>query len=88
MVDYNLDENLKNWQAKIKEFAKIELKPNAQECDKQNGIDPSNPFPFETLKKASKEGIRTLTVPKEMGGEGLVIFAHLVLLEALVAGEA
>ncbi len=88
MVDYNLDENLKNWQAKIKEFAKIELKPNAQEWDKQNGIDPSNPFPFETLKKASKEGIRTLTVPKEMGGEGLGIFAHVVLLEELVAGEA
>ncbi|MYA96584.1 MAG: acyl-CoA dehydrogenase family protein, partial [Nitrospinae bacterium] len=64
MVDYILDDELKAWQGKVAEFAKNELKPYAAEWDRQNGVDPANPFPMDALKKASAAGIRTLTTPR------------------------
>ena len=88
MVDYILDDELKAWRSKIAEFAKNELRPYAAEWDRQNGIDPTNSFPMDALRKASAAGIRTLTTPREMGGEGFGIFAHVVLLEELFQGEA
>ncbi len=88
MVDYILDDELKAWQSKIAEFSKNELRPYAAEWDRQNGIDPTSPFPLDALRKASAAGIRTLTTPREMGGEGFGIFAHVVLLEELFQGEA
>ncbi len=88
MVDYVLDDGLKSWQERVAAFARDELRPHAAEWDRQNGVDPAHPFPMDVLRKASKAGIRTLTVPEEMGGAGLGIFAHVVLLEELFQGEA
>ena len=88
MVDYALDDELKIWQGKVAEFAREELRPRAAEWDRRNGVDPAHPFPMEVLRKASKAGVRTLTVPREMGGEGFGVFAHVVLLEELFQGEA
>ncbi len=88
MVDYVLDDDLKAWRERIAAFSRDELRPHAAEWDRRNGVEPAHPFPMEALRKASRAGIRTLTVPKEMGGAGLGIFAHVVLLEELFQGEA
>ena len=51
-------------------------------------MDPASAFPMETLKGCSRSGLRTVTVPKEMGGQGFAIMGHCVLLEELFQGEA
>jgi alkylation response protein AidB-like acyl-CoA dehydrogenase len=43
---------------------------------------------MEALRKCSQAGLRTVTVPVEMGGAGLGILGHCVLLEELFQGEA
>ncbi len=88
MVEFILDEELKSWQTKAADFAKQELKPYAAEWDRKAGVDPASAFPMDALKKCSRAGLRTVTVPKEMGGAGLGILAHCVLLEELFQGEA
>lgn len=87
MVDYTLDEDITRWQKLAAQFAKEELKPFSAEWDRMANVDPVTAFPMETLRKASRLGLRTLTVPKEMGGEGMGILAHCVLLEELFQGD-
>ena len=88
MMDYLLNDEIRQWRKKAADFAKGELKPRAAEWDRRAGIDPATAFPFDALKKCSKAGLRTVTVPKEMGGAGLGILGHCVLLEELFLGEA
>ncbi|MFP6889049.1 MAG: acyl-CoA dehydrogenase family protein [Nitrospinota bacterium] len=88
MVEFVLDEELKSWQTKAAEFARQELKPYAAEWDRTAGADPASAFPMEALKRCSRAGLRTVTVPKEMGGAGLGILGHCILLEELFQGEA
>jgi len=75
MVEFVLDEELKSWQTKAAEFARQELKPYAAEWDRTAGADPASAFPMEALKRCSRAGLRTVTVPKEMGGQGSASWA-------------
>ncbi|MEE9275542.1 MAG: acyl-CoA dehydrogenase family protein [bacterium] len=88
LPDYTLDDEIISLRQKTAQFAREELKPYAAEWDRMADADPVAAFPMETLRRASRLGLRTLTVPKEMGGEGMGILGHCVLLEELFQGDA
>ena len=88
MTEFALDPEIIGWQQKAAQFAREELKPHAAEWDRNAGVDPTSAFPVDALRKCSRAGLRTVTVPTEMGGAGLGVLGHCVLLEELFLGEA
>src|SRR5512136_2278060 len=70
----------------VRKFAQEEVMPLSVEFDKKT--DPRECFPWELLKKASKLGLRTLSVPSEYGGGGVKdLVSHIIVLEELGAGD-
>lgn len=70
----------------VREFAQNEVKPLSRELDAK--VDPMECFSWELVKKASKLGLRTLSIPTEYGGEGITDFlTHAIVLEELGAAD-
>ncbi len=70
----------------VRKFAQNEVKPLSREFDRK--VDPKECFPWELLKKASKLGLRTISIPAEYGGGGVKdLLSYMVLMEELGAGD-
>ena len=70
----------------VRKFAQNEVKPVSVEYDKKT--EPKECFPWELLKKASKLGLRTLSIPTEYGGGGVQdVLSHVIVMEELGAGD-
>jgi len=70
----------------VRKFAQNEVKPVSAEYDKKT--EPKDCFPWELLKKASKLGLRTLSIPTEYGGGGVQdLLSHIIVMEELGAGD-
>ncbi len=70
----------------VRKFAQNEVKPVSVEFDKK--LEPKECFPWDLLKKASKLGLRTLSVPSEYGGGGVQdLLSHIIVMEELGAGD-
>lgn len=71
----------------IRDFSEKELRPIAAECDRKAQSDPAGCFPMDALRKASKLGLRTLGLPRELGGKDISTLTHCILLEEVMAVE-
>jgi len=70
----------------VRKFAQNEVKPISVEFDKR--VDPKDCFPWELLKKASKLGLRTMSIPAEYGGGDVKdVITHIIAMEELGEGD-
>ena len=76
MVDMKLTDEQLELKNLVKEFCDKELRPIAVECDRKSQTDPAGCFPIEVLKAASKLGLRTLGLSRELGGRDLDSLYH------------
>ena len=85
MVDFVLTEEQRALQALARDFARREILPAAAERDRMT--DLAARFPWEVLESASRHGLRTLRVPREVGGAGADTLTLCVVGEELAAGD-
>jgi acyl-CoA dehydrogenase len=86
MMDFRETEEQTMLRNMVRKFAQDEVKPMSVEFDKK--VEPKECFPWALLKKASKLGLRTLSVPEEYGGGGVRdLISHIIVLEELGAGD-
>lgn len=67
-------------------FAMEEIRPLSREFDKK--VDPNDCWSWEIIKKASKLGLRTTAIPKELGGGGIDLLTFVLMWEELAVGDA
>ncbi|WP_346888844.1 acyl-CoA dehydrogenase family protein [Clostridium sp. UBA1056] len=65
------------FRAKIREFAEVEVKPQAFMLDKESE------FPTEAIEKLGKMGVLGTPYPKEYGGMGLDVTSYAIAVEEL-----
>jgi alkylation response protein AidB-like acyl-CoA dehydrogenase len=68
-----------------REFAYNELWPAAQRLDKLTV--PRDAFPADLVIRASELGLRTLKIPRHLGGQGIDILTETILLEEIAVGD-
>ena len=85
-MDFRETEEQVMFRKTARKFAQNEVKPISLEFDKK--VDPKECFPWDMLRKASKLGFRTMSVPSEYGGGGVKdLISHIIVIEELSAGD-
>ncbi len=85
-MDFRETEEQVMFRQTARKFAQNEIKPASLDFDKKP--DPKDCFPWDLLRKASKLGFRTMSVPSEYGGAGVKdLISHIVVMEELSAGD-
>lgn len=74
---FNTTEQQEAFRAKIREFAEIEVKPQAFMLDKESK------FPTEAIKKLGEMGVLGTPYPKKYGGLGLDVLSYAIAVEEL-----
>jgi butyryl-CoA dehydrogenase len=74
---FKITEQHEAFRAKIREFAEVEVKPQAFMLDKESE------FPTEAIEKLGKMGVLGTPYPKEYGGMGLDIISYAIAVEEL-----
>lgn len=69
----------------VREFVRREVKPIAVERDRMEEFDRR--FPREALQKASRLGLRTLSLSQESGGAGADSLTACIVIEELAVGD-
>ena len=85
MVDFTLTEEQRALQELARDFARREVLPAAVARDRMT--DLAARFPWEVLESASRHGLRTLRVPRELGGAGVDTLTLCVVGEELAAAD-
>ena len=85
MVDFTLTEEQRALQELARDFARREVLPAAAERDRMT--DLASRFPWEIFESASRHGLRTLRVPRELGGAGADTLTLCVVGEELAAAD-
>ena len=85
MVDFLLTEEQRALRELAREFAQREIRPIATERDRMT--DLAARFPWDVLESASHQGLRTLRVPRELGGAGVDTLTLCVVGEEIAAGD-
>ena len=85
MVDFTLTEEQRALQELARDFARRAILPAAAERDRMT--DPAARFPWDVLESASRHGLRTLRVPRDLGGAGADTVTLCVVGEELAAGD-
>jgi acyl-CoA dehydrogenase len=85
MVDFTLTDRQRELQRRARDFAVEIIVPAAEKADRI--IDPEKAFNWSVVQEASKRGLRTLSVPKEFGGEGADVLTLAVVGEQLAYGD-
>lgn len=80
MVDFSLTDEQKELQKLAREFAEKEIRPYADEHDKQGK------FPMDIANKAFQIGLMNLNIPQEYNGAGLKVFDEVIIGEELAWG--
>jgi len=81
MIDFELTEEQLTWQKIARDFSEQEIRPIAAKLDRSENLLAD--FPWELVRKGSKLGLRTLSLPKEYGGPDLDMLAWLVIIDEL-----
>jgi len=84
-MDFRLTEEQLMVRQMVRKFAQKEVRPLSVELDKKE--DPKECISWELIKKASKLGLRTLSIPAEHGGEGVDILTKILVAEELGAAD-
>ncbi len=85
MVDFVLTEEQRALQELARDFARREVLPAAAERDRMT--DLAARFPWEILESASRHGLRTLRVPRDLGGAGADTLTLCVVGEEVAAAD-
>lgn len=70
-----LDPKYIEYRQKVRAFAEEHVKPIAIEQDRKEE------FPIELAKKMGEEGLFGITIPKELGGQGLDYLSYIIAIE-------
>lgn len=85
-MDFRETEDQKMLRQMVRKFAENEVKPVALQYDHKE--DPKECYPWKLLKKASKLGLRTISMPAEYGGGGVKdLISLIIVVEELGAGD-
>lgn len=85
MVDFTLSPRQEELRSIAKAFALEVMIPSAEIADRET--DPANAFDWDVVREGSRRGLRTLTIPKEFGGEGADVLTVSMVGEALAYGD-
>jgi len=85
MVEFSLTKRQLALRDKARKFAIEEMIPVAEVGDREP--DPAKSFNWELIRKADKQGLRTLSVPKEFGGGGADVLTLSMVGENLAYGD-
>ena len=85
MVDFQLTPRQMELRDTAKRFATEVMIPAAEVADRIE--DPEASFNWEVIREGSRRGLRTLTVPKEFGGEGADVLSCAIVGETLAYGD-
>lgn len=69
----------------VREFVAREVRPVVLERDRI--ARPEEAYPWDLVRKASRLGLRTLAIPKELGGGGGDFLTRLIACEELAYGD-
>jgi alkylation response protein AidB-like acyl-CoA dehydrogenase len=81
-MDFELTETQRQIQALAREFARVEIAPNAAEWDREKR------FPLEVVAKLAELGMLAVCVPEELGGAGGDFVSYALVLEELARADA
>ena len=84
-MDFSLTEEQLELQAIARKFAAERIRPRTRELDQL--ADPADAWPADLFREASKLGLRTFKLPKELGGRGADTLTELIVLEELCVGD-
>ena len=81
MIDFELTEEQLTWQKIARDFSEQEIRPIAERLDRSENLLAD--FPWDMIRKGSKLGLRTLSLPREYGGPDLDMLAWLAIIDEL-----
>ena len=81
MIDFELTEEQLTWQKIARDFSEQEIRPIAERLDRSENLLAD--FPWEMVRRGSKLGLRTLSLPREYGGQDLDMLAWLAIIDEL-----
>ncbi len=85
MVNFALTERQKELRQIGMDFATRSVIPVADEGDREP--DPAKSFNWDLIREGSRLGLRTLSVPKELGGEGADVLTLALVGESIAYGD-
>ena len=85
MVDFTLTERQKELKRIALDYAINTVMPRATEMDLLP--EPDKSFDWDLVREASRLGLRTLSVPKEYGGEGADVMTLSMVGETIAYGD-
>ncbi|MBI2319794.1 MAG: acyl-CoA dehydrogenase, partial [Betaproteobacteria bacterium] len=80
-IEFEMTEEQRSLQSTAREFSEGEIRPVAERLDRSENLLAD--FPWDLIKKGSKLGLRTLSVPREYGGPEADMLTWLVVIEEL-----
>ncbi|MBI2959340.1 MAG: acyl-CoA dehydrogenase, partial [Betaproteobacteria bacterium] len=80
-IEFEMTEEQRSLQSTAREFSESEIRPVAERLDRSENLLAD--FPWDLIKKGSKLGLRTLSVPREYGGPEADMLTWLVVIEEL-----
>jgi len=81
VIDFELTKEQLAWQKIARDFSEQEIRPIAEKLDRSENLLAD--FPWEMVRKGSKLGLRTLSLPREYGGPDLDLLTWLVIIDEL-----
>jgi alkylation response protein AidB-like acyl-CoA dehydrogenase len=81
MIEFELTDEQMVFREIARDFSEREIRPIADKLDRSENLLAD--FPWEMVRKGSKLGLRTLSLPKEYGGPELDMLTWLVIIEEL-----
>jgi len=85
MVDFAITARQQELRDIARDFAVNYIIPAADKADRNP--DPANSFDWSIIREASKRGLRSLSIPKEYGGEGADVLTLAMVGEQLAYGD-
>lgn len=82
-MDFRLTDEQLHWQQVARRFAREVVAPVARERERLP--DPRERYPWDLVRRADALGLRTLALPKALGGAGADTLTQAICLEELAA---
>ncbi len=84
-MDFSLTQDQQRWRNRAREFTENIIKPDVMRRDRLPTA--AERIPWDWIREADKQGIRTLGVPASFGGAGSDIFTLCLVGEELAVGD-
>jgi acyl-CoA dehydrogenase len=84
-MDFTLTDDQQRWRALARDFAEKVIKPDVMRRDRLPTA--AERIPWDWIREADKQGIRTLGVPKSFGGAGADVMTMCLVGEELAVGD-